>query len=214
MATASIADIKHDLKGVDANYGQLRKQMVWRERQAKAAIIRANQLRKKQETWLKERKDVIAKYKRALRKQKEVESVMNKLTQAAFPCQNSNINVIESDAEVDIQTEEEPGPDFFTIVEDMPVFPGGDAALLQYVSDNLVYPQEALTNGFVGTIYVSYVVNESGGVTNVRAIRGGNPALNAEAVRVIESLPNHIPGMQRGKPVSVQFTLPIRFGLE
>jgi len=127
------------------------------------------------------------------------------------------IRDVEADAKtviVEQPAEEEPAePDFFTIVEDMPSFPGGDAALLKYIAENVKYPPIAKENGITGVVYVSYIVDRDGSVKDVKVVRGADPFLDKEAVRVVKTLKGYKPGKQRGKPVPVQFTIPIRFVL-
>jgi protein TonB len=123
---------------------------------------------------------------------------------------------VEADQETIIEVEEveeESGPDFFTIVEDMPAFPGGDAALLKYIAQNVEYPPIAKENGITGVVYVSYIVGKDGKVRDVKVVRGADPFLDKEAKRVVKTLSGYKPGKQRGKPVPVQFTIPIRFVL-
>lgn len=116
--------------------------------------------------------------------------------------------------EIEPVKEEEPAePDFFTIVEDMPSFPGGDAALLKYIAEHVEYPQIAKENGITGVVYVSYIVDKDGSIKEVKVVRGADPFLDKEAVRVVKTLKGYKPGKQRGKPVPVQFTIPIRFVL-
>jgi len=105
-------------------------------------------------------------------------------------------------------------PDFFTIVEDMPTFPGGDAALLKFIGENVQYPSIAKENGITGVVYVSYVVGKSGEIKDVKVVRGVDPFLDKEAMRVVTTIKGYTPGKQRGKPVPVQFTIPIRFVLK
>lgn len=119
----------------------------------------------------------------------------------------------ETIVEIVEEVEEESGPDFFTIVEDMPSFPGGDAALLKYIAENVEYPPIAKENGITGVVYVSYIVGKDGKVRDVKVVRGADPFLDKEAVRVVKTLNGYKPGKQRGKPVPVQFTIPIRFVL-
>jgi TonB family protein len=117
--------------------------------------------------------------------------------------------------EVEMPEPEEPAePDFFTIVEDMPVYPGGDAALMRFFAENTQYPPIARENEITGVVYVSYIVNKKGVVEDVKVVRGANdPSLDTEALRVVSSLTGYSPGKQSGRPVKVQFTVPIRFYL-
>lgn len=101
----------------------------------------------------------------------------------------------------------------FVLVEDKPLFPGGDEALLKYISKNIKYPKECKRNHIEGIVGVSYIVDVTGEVIDVKIERSVNYAMDKEVVRVIESLPNYTPGKQRGKPVKVQFKIPIKFSL-
>ncbi len=101
----------------------------------------------------------------------------------------------------------------FTIVEDDPVFPGGQAALMQYLQSNLRYPTMAREAGIQGTVFVTFVVERDGSITDVRVLRGVGGGLDEEAVRVVRGMPRWTPGRQRGQAVRVQFNLPIRFVL-
>ncbi|MEZ4887309.1 MAG: TonB family protein [Chitinophagales bacterium] len=107
-------------------------------------------------------------------------------------------------------------PEIFTIVEDMPEFPGGQAELFNFIGSNVKYPPMARENGIEGTVYVGFVVMENGSIQNVqikRGLAGGGAGCDAEAMRVVNEMPKWNPGKQRGKPVRVAFTLPIRFKL-
>jgi len=101
--------------------------------------------------------------------------------------------------------------EIFTLVEKMPEFPGGETTLMKYLSANLTYPPGARDSLIEGTVYVSFIVEKDGSVTNVRVIRGLGRGFDEEVVRVIENMPRWTPGQQRGKPVRVQFNLPVVF---
>jgi len=118
----------------------------------------------------------------------------------------------EADEEI-LVIEEEDDDDFHTIVENMPEFPGGDLALMKYLQRNIRYPSVAKEYNITGKVYVNYIVDKKGYVTNVKIVRGVDKSLDAEALRVVKSLPKYKPGKQRGKPVRVQFTIPINFTL-
>ncbi|MCF0190452.1 MAG: energy transducer TonB [Marinilabiliaceae bacterium] len=109
---------------------------------------------------------------------------------------------------------EEVSDEVFVIVEQMPVFPGGDAQLRKYLAESVKYPVIAAENGIQGRVFVSFVVNQKGEVTNVKVARPFDPNLDKEAVRVVQSMPKWAPGMQRGKPVKVSYTVPINFVLQ
>lgn len=116
--------------------------------------------------------------------------------------------------EVPVVEEESNEPDFFTIVEDMPTYPGGDAALLKYIAEHVEYPQIAKENGITGVVYIQYIVDRDGSVKDVKVVRGADPFLDKAAIAVVKTLKGFTPGKQRGKPVPVQFTVPIRFQLQ
>jgi len=103
--------------------------------------------------------------------------------------------------------------DIFTIVETMPVFPGGDQGVLNFVVKHIEYPAEAKNNNITGKVFVSYVVNKKGKVTDVKVVRSVHPLLDKAALECIKRLKGYKPGTQKGKPVSVQFTIPINFQL-
>ncbi len=101
----------------------------------------------------------------------------------------------------------------FRTVEQMPSFPGGDAALYRFLGDNMVYPPRAAENGIQGRVVVQFVVQKDGSIGKVEVARGVDPDLDKEAVRVVKKLPAFNPGRNNGVPVSVWYTLPITFKL-
>lgn len=119
---------------------------------------------------------------------------------------------VEEKQEVKVIEEEEKKP-IFTVVEEMPGFPGGEESRLKFLQDNIQYPQVAKESGISGTVYVSFVVDSKGKVTDVKVLRGIGGGCDEEAIRVIRLMPHWHPGKQAGKPVRVQFTMPIRFTL-
>lgn len=112
---------------------------------------------------------------------------------------------------------EEEDPDeqtIFTVVEKQPEFPGGQAALMQYLSKNIKYPQIAAENGVQGRVIVQFVVNKDGSIVDAVVARGVDPYLDKEALRVVNAMPKWKPGEQRNKPVRARFTLPVMFRLQ
>lgn len=145
------------------------------------------------------------------------------------------LNIVEDDVEIDeidfesmdadedmeiefvpfAEEEEEVEEEVFFIVEDMPKFQGGGQDdFRKYIQSNLRYPEIAAENGISGRVFVQFAVNAKGEVVDVVVIRGVDPALDKEAVRVVKSSPKWTPGKQRGRPVKVQFTFPIVFMLQ
>lgn len=99
----------------------------------------------------------------------------------------------------------------FTIVEEMPEFPGGSVALYKFIKKELRYPAELKPTKSIGTVHTTFEIGTDGSINNARVSRGFHPEADAEALRLVNSMPQWSPGKQRGKPVRVQFTLPIRF---
>lgn len=152
------------------------------------------------------------------------------------PAVSEQLNIVEDDVEIEdeliiedveadqdmeveivefIEEEEEEEAEIFFIVEDMPSFQGkGQDGFRTYIAKNLKYPEIAAENGISGRVFVQFVVNENGEVTNAKVVRGVDPALDKEAIRVVMSSPKWAPGKQRGKPVRVAFTFPIQFVLQ
>lgn len=127
--------------------------------------------------------------------------------------EHADYNEVDSSVEELKKTKTEPTAKPFTTVEEMPSFPGGEKALMDYISENLKYPTVAQEAGIQGRVIIRFVVDNDGSISNVNILRGIDPACDNEAVRVVEAMPKWKPGKQRGKPVSVYFTLPIVFRL-
>ena len=104
--------------------------------------------------------------------------------------------------------------DPFNVVEDMPAFPGGMEAMIQFISSNIKYPADVKKQKVDGRVLVNFVVEKDGSITEVKVIKPAFPSLDAEAVRVVKAMPKWKPGYQNGKAVRVQFTMPINFSLK
>jgi TonB family protein len=102
----------------------------------------------------------------------------------------------------------------FTTVEQAPGFPGGEKARMQYMLDNIKYPQEAKNKGIHGTVYVSFTVKSDGSISDAKVLRGIGGGCDEEALRVVNAMPKWAPGKQKGKDVDVQFNMPIKFALD
>ena len=102
----------------------------------------------------------------------------------------------------------------FEIVEEMPEFPGGLQACINYLNDNIQYPAAAIENGIQGRVTTNFIVEKDGSISNVQVLRNVHPALDAEAVRVTAAMPKWKPGKQRGQVVRVYFNLPVVFKLK
>lgn len=116
---------------------------------------------------------------------------------------------------VAVEEEEPEEQTIFEVVEQMPEFPnGGMAGLMQYLSKNIKYPTIAQEYGTQGRVTVQFVVNRDGSIVDAKVLRGVDPYLDKEAIRVISSMPKWKPGMQRGKAVRVKYTVPVMFRLQ
>lgn len=106
-----------------------------------------------------------------------------------------------------------PAPKAKDMAEQMPVFPGGDKELMIYLANNLKYPESAIRDSIQGRVVCQFIVTKAGEITDVVIKRGLSPDIDAEALRVVKAMPKWVPGKDKGEPVDVYFTLPIRFQL-
>jgi TonB family protein len=123
----------------------------------------------------------------------------------------------ESNGNKPVSTEElTKGPDYepFVIVEEMPMFPGGDAELLKYIAENTRYPENSKNHNIQGKVIIRFCIKPDGGVSKASVLKGVSPELDAEALRVVNSLPTFSPGKQGGKAVPVWYMVPINFTLK
>ncbi|MBO5455867.1 MAG: energy transducer TonB [Muribaculaceae bacterium] len=129
-----------------------------------------------------------------------------------------DLNVVREHKEEIIVEEKKPEPvdddKVFEVVEQKPQFPGGEAALLKWVSEHIRYPAMAQENNIQGRVIVQFVVTKTGDVGEVKVVRGKDPDLDKEAMRVVKSLPKFVPGKMNGHSVNVWYTLPISFKLQ
>lgn len=122
--------------------------------------------------------------------------------------------VMEEYVPVEVEEEEVVEAEVFTIVEEMPGYPGGDLKMYEYLGKNIKYPQIARESGIQGRVFVNFVVEPDGSVSNVKVLRGIGGGCDEEAIRVVKSMPKWKPGKQRGKAVRVSYTLPVVFKLQ
>lgn len=137
---------------------------------------------------------------------------------STFDQGTDNLEVVRTHKDEIIVEEKKPEPpakeEVFTAVEQMPQYPGGEAALLQYVASHIKYPTMAAENNIQGRVVVKFVVKKDGQVGDVVVLRGKDPDLDKEAVRVVKTLPKFVPGKMNGQAVAVWYTLPINFKLQ
>jgi len=127
----------------------------------------------------------------------------------------TNKDVVEVVQQVKEEVQEaEAEPEPFVVVEEMPSFPGGDVALLKYIMEHTQYPEVAKENNIQGRVIIRFCVTAKGGVSQVSVLKGVDPELDKEAIRVVNTLPPFKPGKQGGKPVPVWYMVPITFTLK
>jgi protein TonB len=113
-----------------------------------------------------------------------------------------------------VEKPKDEGPVNVAMVEQKPSFPGGDAAMMKWLGENISYPAAASEEGVEGRVTVQFIVEKDGTVSNVIVVRGKHPALDAEAVRVVKKMPKWTPGRNNGQPVRVTYNLPVTFRLQ
>ena len=101
----------------------------------------------------------------------------------------------------------------YEVCEQMPIYEGGNAALLKYLTDSVKYPELAKKHGVQGRVVIGFIVEKDGSLTNVKVLRAVDRALDAEALRVMKAMPNWLPGQQDGRFVRVRYNVPLRFKL-
>lgn len=124
------------------------------------------------------------------------------------------LQVAQRVADEPVQPKPEVEKKIFEVVEQQPSFPGGQGALMAYLRDHINYPAVAQENGVQGRVVLQFVVEPNGSISGVKVVRGVDPSLDKEAVRVVNGMPNWIPGKQNGQAVRVRFTLPVQFKLQ
>lgn len=119
----------------------------------------------------------------------------------------------DNKTEVPVEQKKEENYGVYTVVEVSPKFPGGDEARAEYMSKNISYPEDAVKKGIEGTVYITFVVQADGTVTDAKVLRGIGGGLDEIALNAVKNMPKWEPGRQKGKPVAVQFNIPIKFKL-
>jgi periplasmic protein TonB len=133
--------------------------------------------------------------------------------QAQTEVTNKEVVEVVQQAKEEVQ-EAEAEPEPFVVVEEMPMFPGGDVELLKYIGEHTQYPEVAKENNIQGRVIIRFCVTAKGGVSQVSVLKGVDPELDKEAIRVVNTLPAFKPGKQGGKPVPVWYMVPITFTLK
>lgn len=151
-----------------------------------------------------------------IKTQDELKETTTAFGQSDFDKGTDDRNVVREHINEIVVEEKKPVEEnkVFTAVEQMPQFPGGDAELMKHIQKNLKYPPVAMENNIQGRVVVQFVVTKTGKVGEVKVVRGKDPDLDKEAVRVVKTLPDFIPGKMNGQAVNVWYTLPITFKLQ
>ena len=162
---------------------------------------------------LKRRLFMIKKTKSPLRFSAKVVVASLAMSLVFFACsgpgQKDEIDLATTDKDIPVIE----FPEVFTVVETMPEFPGGSEEMIKYLGNNLKYPKEAKDKGVQGKVYVNFVIEKEGIVSNVKVVKGVGYGCDKEAIRVVEAMPKWTPGIQKGKNVRVSYNLPIKFVL-
>lgn len=133
--------------------------------------------------------------------------------QAQVEVKDEEVVEIVEEVKAEVQ-EEDPEAEPFVVVEEMPMFPGGEVELLKYIAEHTQYPEVAKENNIQGKVIVRFCVTSKGGVDKVSILKGVDSELDKEAIRVVQTLPAFKPGKQGGKPVPVWYMVPINFTLK
>lgn len=151
-----------------------------------------------------------------IKTQDELAETTTAFGQSDFDKGTDDRNVVREHKDEIVVEEKKPVEEnkVFTAVEQMPQFPGGEGELMKYIRDHLKYPPVAAENNIQGRVIVQFVVTKTGKVGEVKVARGKDPDLDKEAVRVVKTLPDFIPGKMNGQAVAVWYTLPITFKLQ
>lgn len=139
----------------------------------------------------------------------EIKNELGPVDMSADNAVNTEVQHVEVTKEVEVEEEE-----VLVFVEENPEYPGGDAARMKFLAENMKYPPAARDNGIQGKVYIQFVVEKDGRITNARVLRDIGGGCGAEALRVVKSMPKWKPGKQQGRAVRSQFTLPVQFTLK
>lgn len=132
-------------------------------------------------------------------------------------CSNTSkedVTATEAATEAEAPVPEPVKEKLYEVVEVMPIFPGGNEALMKFLSNEIKYPDESVKKGDQGRVIVQFVVNKDGTIADLKVVKGVTPLLDAEALRVMGEMPKWTPGMEKGEPVRVKYTVPVMFRLQ
>ena len=166
------------------------------------------------------KKDELVKEENQVKQMDQLDAKVAVGTKDEEGVKDRNIEAVRSDIAVATPPPPPPAPKpevsnkVFDVVEEMPSFPGGQGALMSFLSSNIHYPTVAAENGVQGRVVVGFVVERDGSITDVSVLRGVDPSLDREAMRVVKSMPRWTPGKQNGSAVRVKYQVPVAFRLQ
>lgn len=163
------------------------------------------------------KKDELVKEENQIKQMDKLDDKVAVGTENHEGTKDRNVEAVRNDIAVNTPPpapKEEVTNKVFDVVEVMPSFPGGQGALMSYLSSHVKYPVVAQENGVQGRVTVSFVVERDGSITDVHVVRSVDPSLDREAARVVSSMPNWQPGKQNGSAVRVKFNVPVQFKLQ
>ena len=163
------------------------------------------------------KKDELVKEENQIKQMDKLDDKVAVGTENHEGTKDRNVEAVRNDIAVNTPPpapKEEVTNKVFDVVEVMPSFPGGQGALMSYISSHVKYPVVAQENGVQGRVTVSFVVERDGSITDVHVVRSVDPSLDREAARVVSTMPNWQPGKQNGSAVRVKFNVPVQFKLQ
>ncbi|MCL3853760.1 M56 family metallopeptidase [Parabacteroides sp. GYB001] len=141
--------------------------------------------------------------------------IMNRQATVPAPAQQTEVVSAPETTPAEVAVPLPPQDDkVYEVVDVMPEFPGGQNELLKYLARNIKYPEESVKNKEEGRVSLTFIVNKDGSISDVKVVRNATPALDAEAIRIVKSMPNWTPGKEKGKDVRVAYTVPVTFRLQ
>lgn len=208
LAEAKAADIRNDLQQVGERFGRIRAEREVQRQTAERFLNMQLAAQARTEEILRERQIILDALSAVARRQQAIQYMMGKLREVGYPCgiQTSEFEVSSQSLSVEEQ--------IFTIVDQMPEFPGGRRPMMNYINRTIKYPRSAMDAGIEGTVYISFVVQTDGSIRNAAVIRGFDPACDAAALQMVNNMPRWTPGRQRNTVVPVQYNLPVKFELK
>lgn len=205
MASATEAEIRQDLRAVGENFGRIKAERKAQKRWAEKIIQEEIKARERRENLNLQRAALLENLNEEHQRQQKELLMMRKLMAIGYPCGTIRLPEISVDSGAKVERQ------IFTIVEQMPQFPGGQLALQRYLASNIRYPESARKEGIQGIVFLTFVVDPDGQIADARVLRSLHPECDQMALDAIEKMPKWVPGRQRNRVVAVQYNLPVKF---